>query len=258
LNGENSRVAELLTVENLIALLTLSSLEIVLGIDNIVFIAILTGKLPGERQAQARNIGLILAMFMRIGLLFGISWIMGLTKPLFGMFDHEITGKDLIMLVGGLFLLGKATFEIHEKLEGHEVPFEGQKKPRASFASVIVQILIIDAVFSLDSVITAVGMAKEITVMIAAVIIAIGVMLAFAGPISGFVEKHPTIKMLALSFLILIGVMLMVEGLGTHVNKGYIYFAMAFSLCVELLNMRYRRVGARVRGVPAMPKADKA
>lgn len=247
----------LFTIENLIALLTLTSLEVVLGIDNIVFIAILTAKLPPEHRAKARNIGLSLAMIMRIILLLGISWIMGLTRELFAFFNHAVTGKDLILLCGGLFLVGKATFEIHEKLEGHEVPFDGESpKAQVSFAAIISQILLLDLVFSLDSVITAVGMVDTIPVMIAAVVIAIGVMLAFAGRISEFIEKHPTLKMLALAFLILIGVMLFVEGLGTHVNKGYIYFAMAFSLAVELLNMRFRRVTARVRGVPAMPRQE--
>jgi predicted tellurium resistance membrane protein TerC len=233
-------VAELLTIESLIALVTLTSLEIVLGIDNIVFIAILTGKLDPSKQDKARRIGLALAMIMRILLLLAISWIMGLTAPLFAMFNHDVSGRDLILLLGGLFLIGKSTFEIHEKIEGHEHSTEA--KAVASFASVLVQIMLLDLVFSLDSVITAVGMAKHIPIMIAAVIIAVGVMMVFAGSVSRFVERHPTIKMLALSFLLLIGVMLLAEGFGQHIEKGYIYFAMAFSLFVELLNLRVRKV----------------
>lgn len=254
-------MAELFTVDNTIALVTLALLEIVLGIDNIVFLAILSGKLPKEQQPKARQIGLGLAMIMRILLLLAIGWVMGLTKPLFSipMFWtsavgdlHGISGRDLIMLVGGLFLIGKATFEIHDKLEGesHEV-----KAKASSFGMIIVQIVIIDMVFSLDSVITAVGMVStkdtpqwiSLTIMITAVVIAIGVMLAFAGPISNFVERHPTMKMLALSFLILIGVMLFAEGFGWHIPKGYIYFAMAFSILVELLNMRLRKVNKPVK-----------
>lgn len=230
---------ELLTVENLIALLTLSALEIVLGIDNIVFIAIVSGKLPQDKQAFARRIGLSLAMFMRIALLLAITWIMGLTKPLFTfpILNHDISGRDLILLIGGLFLIGKATFEIHDKLEGtghHHLP----QKQQAKFWSVIIQICMLDLVFSLDSVITAVGMAQSISVMIIAVILAVLVMLIFAEPISAFIERHPTLKMLALSFLLLIGVMLVAEGFGKHIEKGYIYFAMAFSLLVELLNLK--------------------
>lgn len=238
-------IAALLTFENAMALLTLTALEIVLGIDNVVFIAILTGKLPKEQQAKARTIGLALAMIFRILLLFSISWIMGLTKPLFsvGFFglDHTVTGRDIVLFLGGLFLIGKATFEIHDKLEG-----EGEhgltKRRGSTFARVLVQIILLDMVFSLDSVITAVGMAQEIAIMVIAVIIAVTVMLVFAGPISRFVERHVTLKMLALSFLLLIGVMLVVEGLHAHVPKGYIYFAMAFSLFVELLNLRVRKV----------------
>lgn len=236
-------MSELLTTDNLIALLTLSALEIVLGIDNIIFISILSGKLPPEQRAKARQLGLALAMLMRIGLLFALSWVMGLVEPLFGIMGHEVSGRDLILLGGGLFLIGKSTFEIHERLEGPEHgPIDSGT--RVSFGSVLVQIMLLDIVFSLDSVITAVGMAQNITIMIAAVIASVAVMMLFAGTVSDFVERHPTIKMLALSFLILIGVMLVAEGFGQHVSKGYIYFAMAFSLLVELLNMRLRRVSA--------------
>jgi predicted tellurium resistance membrane protein TerC len=233
------RVAELFTSENLIALLTLSALEIVLGIDNIVFISILVAKLPAHQQANARRIGLLLAMGMRIALLLAISWVMGLTRPLFTVLEQPFTGRDLILLFGGLFLVAKATWEIHDKLEGSS---HAQSAPRhASYAGILVQIMLLDMVFSLDSVITAVGMANEVAIMIAAVVIAIIVMMVFAGAISDFIDRHPTMKMLALSFLLLIGVVLIADGLGQHVSKGYIYFAMAFSLFVEILNMRIRR-----------------
>jgi predicted tellurium resistance membrane protein TerC len=232
-------MSELLTGENLIALLTLASLEIVLGIDNIVFISILTSKLPRARQPRARRVGLLLAMGMRIGLLLTLSWVMGLTRPLASVLGREISGRDAILVLGGLFLVGKATWEIHDKLEGAEHAAAGARA--ASFAGIMVQIMLLDLVFSLDSVITAVGMAREIAVMVAAVVMAVMVMLVFAGPISAFIERHPTVKMLALSFLLLIGVMLIADGFGQHVSKGYIYFAMAFSLFVELLNLRLRR-----------------
>jgi predicted tellurium resistance membrane protein TerC len=232
-------VADLFTSENLIALLTLSSLEIVLGIDNIVFISILVAKLPADRQSSARRIGLLLAMGMRIALLLAITWVMGLTQPLFSVLGQGFTGRDLILLFGGLFLVAKATWEIHDKLEGSE---HGRAAPRvASYGGILVQIMLLDIVFSLDSVITAVGMAREVAIMIAAVVIAIIVMMIFAGAISDFIERHPTMKMLALSFLLLIGVVLIADGLGQHVSKGYIYFAMAFSLFVEVLNLRLRR-----------------
>jgi predicted tellurium resistance membrane protein TerC len=234
-------LAELFTTENLIALLTLSGLEIVLGIDNIVFISILVSKLPRERQARARRIGLLLAMGMRIALLLAISWVIGLTAPLFTLpvLEQEISGRDLILLLGGLFLVAKATWEIHDKLEGAA---HGETVPRAaSYGAILFQIVLLDMVFSLDSVITAVGLAKEIAVMIAAVVIAVIVMMIFAGPISTFIERHPTMKMLALSFLLLIGVVLIADGFEQHVSKGYIYFAMAFSLFVEILNLRLRR-----------------
>jgi predicted tellurium resistance membrane protein TerC len=222
-----------------IALLTLTVLEIVLGIDNVIFISILAGKLPVEQQARARRLGLGLAMFMRIGLLFSLSLIIQLTAPLFTVLGEEISGRDLVLIVGGLFLLGKSTHEIHDRLEGEEGETAVRVKP--SLTSILVQIMLLDIVFSLDSVITAVGMAEDLGVMIAAVVIAVGFMMAFAGPVSTFVDRHPTVKMLALSFLLLIGVALVADGLNQHIPKGYIYFAMAFSVGVELLNLRSRR-----------------
>jgi len=225
--------------ESWIALLTLTVLEIVLGIDNVIFISILAGKLPHARQGKARRLGLFLAMFIRIGLLASLAWIVGLTHPLFTPLGHEISGRDLILLLGGLFLIGKATHEIHERLEGEEG--EAGARAAASFAGVIVQILLLDIVFSLDSVITAVGMANHLAIMIAAVVIAVGVMMAAAGAIGEFVARHPTIKMLALSFLLLIGMSLVAEGFGQHISKGYIYFAMGFSVFVEMLNLRMRK-----------------
>ena len=222
--------------ESLIALLTLTVLEIVLGIDNVIFISILAGKLPAEQQAKARRVGLALAMFLRIGLLASLAWMVKLTAPLFTVLGQEISGRDLILLIGGLFLLFKATREIHERLEGEEG--HASARVAASFASVIVQILLLDLVFSLDSVITAVGMANQLPVMIAAVVIAVAVMMVAAGPISNFVSAHPTVKMLALSFLLLIGMSLVAEGLDFHIPKGYVYFAMGFSVFVEMLNLR--------------------
>jgi predicted tellurium resistance membrane protein TerC len=230
---------ELFTTESLIALLTLTSLEIVLGIDNIVFISILVAKLPKERQASARRIGLLLAMGMRIALLLAISWVMGLTAPLFTLLGNEFTGRDLILLFGGLFLVAKATYEIHDKLEGTE--HHGAAPQTAKFGAILVQIMLLDIVFSLDSVITAVGMAREVAIMVTAVVIAVLVMMVFAGRISVFIERHPTLKMLALSFLLLIGVVLIADGFGQHVSKGYIYFAMAFALGVEMVNLRVRK-----------------
>jgi predicted tellurium resistance membrane protein TerC len=221
------------------ALLTLTALEIVLGVDNVVFISILAGKLPRAQQQRARTVGLGLAMLMRIALLFSISWIIGLTTPLFTVLRQEISGRDLILIIGGLFLLGKSTHEIHAKLEGDEGHASASVK--ASFTSVIIQILLLDVVFSLDSVITAVGMADNLAIMIAAVVVAVAFMMVFAGPISGFVERHPTVKMLALSFLLLIGVTLIADGLDRHIPKGYIYFSMAFSVFVEMLNLKLRR-----------------
>ncbi|HSM34792.1 MAG TPA: TerC family protein [Longimicrobiales bacterium] len=221
-----------------IALLTLTALEIVLGIDNIVFISILAGKLPPEEQPKARLIGLGLAMLMRIALLFSLAWVIRLTAPLFTVLAEEISGRDLILIVGGLFLLAKSTREIHLKLEGED-DHSGGRVTR-SLASVLVQIMLLDIVFSLDSVITAVGMVDELSIMVIAVVIAVGFMMVFAGPISRFVEAHPTVKILALSFLILIGVTLIAEGFDQHISKGYIYFAMAFSVMVEMLNLRLR------------------
>jgi len=229
-----------------VALVTLTALEIVLGIDNIIFIAILAGKLPRQQQARARTIGLGLAMFMRVGLLFCLAWVMGLTTPLFTVLAQEISGRDIILILGGLFLIGKSTFEIHEKLEGQEEEsITGTSAGRRSFTGIIIQIILLDIVFSLDSVITAVGMANQIAIMIAAVVIAVLFMMAFSGPVSQFIHEHPTLKILALSFLLLIGVMLMAEGLGQHISKGYIYFAMAFSVFVEMLNLRIRQAPAR-------------
>jgi predicted tellurium resistance membrane protein TerC len=222
-----------------IGLLTLTVLEIVLGIDNVIFISILAGKLPADQQGRARTIGLALAMLTRIALLFSLSWIMRLTSPLFELFGHGVSGRDLILLAGGLFLIGKATHEIHQKLEGEEGAASERVAP--SFMSVITQIILLDIVFSLDSVITAVGMVDNLSVMISAVVIAVGFMLVFAGPVSKFVERHPTVKMLALSFLLLIGTTLIADGLGFHIPKGYVYTAMAFSVFVELLNLKMRK-----------------
>jgi predicted tellurium resistance membrane protein TerC len=224
-----------------ISLATLAAMEIVLGIDNVVFLTILSGKLPAAQQPSARRLGLAFALVTRLGLLFAITWVMGLTRPLFELFGHGFSGRDLILLGGGLFLIGKATVEVHDKLEvKHEAELKGGAGG-AAFWMTIFQIGLLDIVFSLDSVITAVGMAGELPIMITAMVVAMGVMLVFAGTIGDFVERHPTVKMLALSFLILIGVMLTAESFGKHVEKGYIYFAMAFSLGVELLNMRLRK-----------------
>jgi predicted tellurium resistance membrane protein TerC len=221
-----------------IALVTLTFLEIVLGVDNVIFISILAGKLPARQQKPARQVGLGLAMFMRIALLASLAWIAKLTTPLFSPFGQDVSGRDLILLLGGLFLIAKATFEIHDKLEGEQGHASARIPP--SFTAVIVQILLLDIVFSLDSVITAVGMARDLGVMIAAVVIAVGVMMAAAGTISEFVERHPTVKMLALSFLLLIGLSLVAEGFHQHIPKGYIYFAMGFSIFVEMINLRIR------------------
>jgi predicted tellurium resistance membrane protein TerC len=222
-----------------ISLLTLTGLEIVLGIDNIIFISILAGKLPVEQQDKARKTGLMLALLTRIALLASIAWMAKLTAPLFTLLNHGVSGRDLILLIGGLFLLVKSTTEIHHKLEGEE----GSANPTgaAKFGAVLVQIMLLDVVFSLDSVITAVGMAQHLPVMITAVVLSMGVMLLAAGSISEFVNRHPTLKMLALSFLILIGTTLIAEGLGFHIPKGYVYFAMAFSFAVEMLNLKLRR-----------------
>jgi len=230
---------EWLTDPNIwISLVTLTVLEIVLGIDNIIFISILAGKLPPEQQGKARTLGLLLALVMRIILLCSIFWLTRLIHPLFHLFNHPFSGKDLVMIAGGIFLLWKSVHEIHGSLEGGE--HEKSSAVKATMSAVISQIVIIDIVFSLDSVITAVGLAKEIGVMIAAVVLAMAVMLVAAKPISDYVNRHPTIKMLALSFLILVGVVLLADGFGHHVSKGYIYFAMAFSFAVEMLNIRAR------------------
>jgi predicted tellurium resistance membrane protein TerC len=234
-----------LTADGLVALATLAALEIVLGVDNVVFIAILTGRLPAREQDLARRLGLTLALGIRIGLLFTISWMMGLTRPLFGVLGHEVTGRDLILIAGGFFLVGKATWEIYDKLEVEHV--ERERPGRGRFAGVLAQILVLDIVFSLDSVITAVGMANRLSVMVAAMVIAMLVMLASMGAVSGFVERHPSVKILALAFLLLIGVVLVADGMGRHVPKAYIYVAMAFSLFVELLNLRYRKRRQPVR-----------
>jgi predicted tellurium resistance membrane protein TerC len=269
-NPEMWNYGALLTTEGLIALVTLTAMEIVLGIDNIVFIAIVTGKVPEAQRARVRNIGLIMALVLRVGLLFGISWVMSLTATLFTVFKQDISGQSLILIIGGLFLLGKATYEIHHRVEGDDG--HAQTGPEATIGGaaaigagraavggavgaaavsvpfIIGQIIMLDLVFSLDSVITAVGMVKAIPLMIIAVLIAVAVMITFAGRISRFVERHPTIKMLALAFLVLIGVMLVAEGFHQKIPKGYIYFAMAFSLGVEMLNIR---AGAKRRAKAA-------
>jgi len=221
-----------------IALATLLTLEIVLGVDNVVFISILAGKLPEAQRARARTLGLSLALVTRLLLLLSLSWIIRLTAPLFAVFGHEVSGRDLILVAGGLFLIAKSTHEMHQRLEGEEG--ESSTRVAPSFAAVIVQILLLDVVFSLDSVITAVGMVDRIEIMVAAVVLAVGFMLAFAGRISAFVDRHPTVKMLALSFLLLIGVTLIADGIDQHIPKGYIYFAMGFSVLVEVLNLRAR------------------
>jgi predicted tellurium resistance membrane protein TerC len=238
-----------------LALITLTALEIVLGIDNIIFISILAEKLPEAQRARARTIGLALAMGTRLALLASLVWLMRLTAPWFTVLGQEISGRDLILIVGGLFLLAKSTMEIHEKLEGEEEASGG--RTAATFASVIVQIAILDIVFSLDSIITAIGMANDLPVMVAAVIIAVIFMMFFAGAVSGFIDRHPTVKMLALSFLLMIGLALIGDGLDMHIPKGYIYFAMAFSVLVEMLNIRARRrvEPVHLRG-PHTPSSD--
>jgi predicted tellurium resistance membrane protein TerC len=228
-----------------VGLLTLTVLEIVLGIDNIIFISILAGKLPADQQGRARRVGLLGAMFTRIALLAALAWIIRLTAPLFSVAGHAISGRDLILIAGGLFLLSKSTREIHEGLEGEAG--RANPKARVSFGAVVGQIMLLDIVFSLDSVITAVGMARHLPVMITAVVLAVGVMMFAAAPISDFVHRHPTVKMLALSFLLLIGASLIADGLGQHIAKGYIYFAMGFSVFVEMLNIRMRARKAPVK-----------
>jgi len=221
-----------------IGLITLTALEVVLGIDNVIFISILAGKLPAHQQGRARRLGLVAAMGTRILLLLSLAWIMKLTNPLFSIWKYDFSGRDLILLIGGLFLLAKSTHEIHGKLEGEDATTTARA---TSFASVIIQITLLDIVFSLDSVITAVGMISEVSIMITAIVIAVVVMMAFAGVISDFVERHPTVKMLALSFLLMIGLLLVADGLGHHIPKGYAYFAMGFSVFVEMLNLRARK-----------------
>jgi len=229
-----------LTSEGILALVTLTFLEVILGVDNVIFISILSTKLPAPAQMKARRVGLLAAMVMRVALLMSIAWITRLTSPLFTVFSQEISGRDLIMLGGGLFLLGKATIEIHDRLEGEED--HGTTRVAPSFGAVILQIMLLDIVFSLDSVITAVGMAEDLAIMVTAVVLAVGIMMFSAEPISSYVNRHPTIKVLALSFLLLIGMSLIGDGLGMHVPKGYIYFAMGFSVFVEMINLRVRGV----------------
>ena len=238
-----------------IAFLTLTGLELVLGIDNIIFISILVDKLPPVQRDLARRIGLFLAMFMRVGLLLVLAWIVGLTKPLFTILQFAISGRDLILILGGLFLIWKSTKEIHQLLEGEEG--EASSAVAATFTQIIMQIVIIDIVFSLDSIITAVGMVSDVTIMIAAVITSVGLMMFFAGPIGRFVSAHPTVKMLALAFLLVIGVVLIADGMGNHVPKGYVYFAMAFSVFVEVLNLRMRKKAARPVELHEPYKRDK-
>jgi predicted tellurium resistance membrane protein TerC len=234
-----------LTADGLIALVTLTLLEVVLGIDNVIFISILAGKLPKDQQEKARKIGLMAAMGMRILLLMSIAWIIRLTAPMFTVLDHPFSGRDLILAGGGLFLIFKATREIHERLEGEDGHLSARVAP--SLAAVIGQIMLLDIVFSLDSVITAVGMADDLSVMIAAVVIAVGIMFFSSGAVAGFVERHPTVKVLALSFLLLIGCSLIADGFGVHIPKGYIYFAMGFSIFVETINLRAKKTGKAVK-----------
>jgi predicted tellurium resistance membrane protein TerC len=235
----------LFTSAGLLALLTLTFLEVILGVDNVIFISILSGKLPRAQQARARRTGLIAAMMMRILLLMSIAWIIRLTAPLFSVLGHAISGRDMILIGGGLFLLGKATLEIHDRLEGEEG--HGTARAAPSFGAVIAQIMLLDIVFSLDSVITAVGMADDLSVMVTAVVLAVVIMMVSAEPISSFVNRHPTVKVLALSFLLLIGLSLVGDGLGMHIPKGYIYFAMGFSIFVEMVNLRVRSAGRPVK-----------
>jgi predicted tellurium resistance membrane protein TerC len=243
------------------ALVTLTALEIVLGVDNIIFIAILAGRLPADRQARARRLGILVALASRLALLFSITWIMRLTTPLFGVFGHVVTGRDLILLLGGLFLIGKAVHELHEGLEGEDEEVGGRGSP--TLASILTQILLIDIVFSIDSVITAVGMADQLAIMVIAMVLAVTFMLFASGPLASFVDRHPTLKVLALSFLVVIGINLVAEGMGQHIPKGYTYFAMAFSIAVEMLNIRMRKKASRAvrlhgpkrEGAESMPVA---
>jgi predicted tellurium resistance membrane protein TerC len=229
-----------------LAFATLASLEVVLGIDNLIFISILAGKLPPERQAHARRMGILAALVSRLALLFALTWILRLTAPLFTVLETEISGKDLVLILGGLFLIYKATKEIHDKLEGGEHGGGAAAAAGASFAAVIAQIMVVDLVFSLDSIITAVGMVEHIEIMVAAIIVSVGFMLVAAGAIHGFVHRHPTVKMLALAFLLVIGIALIADGCELHIPKGYIYAAMAFAILVEVLNIRLRKAGAPV------------
>ncbi len=246
-------IASLALPETWLALLTLSAMEIVLGIDNVIFISIIAGRVPLEQRDRLRRLGLLGALITRLGLLFALTWLMGLTKPLFEVFGVGFSGRSLILLLGGLFLMGKSVHEIHAKLEGEEDHTDEKAGSKSAFGFLFVQIILVDIVFSLDSVITAVGMAQEVWIMVVAMIAAVGVMLLFARGISNFVDRHPTVKILALSFLILIGVLLVAEGMGQHISKGYVYFAMAFSLGVELVNLRFR-----TRRKKAMPPPDAA
>ncbi|HEY6876485.1 MAG TPA: TerC family protein [Polyangiales bacterium] len=246
-------ISQLWSPEGLLSLVTLSAMETVLGIDNVVFLSILVGKLPRDQQPSARKLGLVLALGTRILLLFSLSWVMGLTAPLFNVLNHAISGRDLVLFGGGGFLIAKATHEIHEKIESPHDDTLPSVGGSSAYGWVLVQVAVLDVVFSLDSVVTAVGMANVLPIMIAAMVIAMGVMLFFAGLIGDFVHRHPTMKMLALSFLILIGVMLVAEGMGQHISKGYIYFAMAFSFIVELLNLRLRK---RISHVPPQPTPE--
>jgi predicted tellurium resistance membrane protein TerC len=234
-----------LSSEGLLALVTLTFLEVILGVDNVIFISILSGKLPHAQQLRARRTGLLAAMLMRIALLFSIAWIVRLTAPLFTVLGYDISGRDLILISGGLFLLAKATIEIHDRLEGEQHHTAARAVP--SFTAVITQIMLLDIVFSLDSVITAVGMAEDLSIMVTAVVLAVAIMMVSAEPISGFVNRHPTVKVLALSFLLLIGLSLIGDGFGMHIPKGYIYFAMGFSMFVETINMRVRTSGPPVK-----------
>ncbi len=255
--AEPPNMLELLTdPQAWIAFATLTALELVLGIDNVIFISILVDKLPREKREFTRRIGLFMAMFMRIGLLLVLSWIVGLVAPLFTVLGQAISGRDLILILGGLFLIWKSTGEIHQSLEGEEGSTSGAVK--ATFAAVVLQIMVVDLVFSLDSIITAVGMVDEIAVMVAAVIVSVGLMMLFAGAIGRFVSDHPTIKMLALSFLVVVGVVLIAEGFDHHVPKGYVYFAMAFSVGVEMLNIRMRKRAAKPAQLHSPYRADDA
>jgi predicted tellurium resistance membrane protein TerC len=231
----------------LIALLTLTFLEIVLGVDNIIFISIVSNKLPESERAQARNIGLLMALFLRVGLLFGITWVIGFSEPLFAIFGHSFSGRDLILAGGGLFLMAKSTMEIHHKMDVMENHQTEAKEEKVNMSMIIAQIVLLDVIFSFDSILTAVGLTDQLMIMIIAVIIAMFIMMAFSGKISGFISKHPSLEVLALSFLILIGFMLMVESFGHHVPKGYMYFAVFFSLLVEVLNINIRKTTKKLK-----------